>query len=110
MAEDAATASLIGTARQLARAEHDALGRVDVHRRDEQRAAQLGEGVAAAARGQPEPDEALERGQREESGRQVALGARQHVGQAGRPSLMACLPSAHMSRPKREATREGVAR
>jgi hypothetical protein len=72
---------------QIARAEDDALRRVDVHRRDEQRAPQLSECVAASARGQSEADEALQRGQREESGGEVTLRARQNVGQASAASL-----------------------
>jgi len=49
---------------------------------DEQGLRQVAERVARAAGGQAQAHEALERGQGEEAGRQLALGPRQHVRQA----------------------------
>ena len=64
---------------QLAGAEDDALGRVEVDGRDEQRSGPLGEGVGEAARGEGRTQVGLQRVEREEAGRHVALGTREHV-------------------------------
>src|SRR5919197_2695577 len=65
---------------ELVTAEHDALGTVEVDRRDQEGALELREGVPEPALVERLPHEALERLEAEEPRGEIALGVGEHVG------------------------------
>src|SRR2546427_12012273 len=65
---------------ELVPAEHDALRAVEVDRRDQERALELGEGVPEPALVEGLPHEALERLEAEEPRGEIALGVGEHIG------------------------------